>query len=63
MSNSPNVVTSFLVLMRLAYDVGQAKKARDPERLRKAEENLAEYEALCKTADRMSLNRNITQYP
>jgi len=57
------VVTSFSVLMRLAYAVGQAKKARDPERLRKAEENLAEYEALCKTADRMSLNRNITQYP
>ena len=56
------VVTSFHTLMHLAHEVGQAKKAKDPERLRKAEENLAEYEALCKTADRMSLNCNTTQY-
>ncbi len=56
------VVTSFLVLMHLAHEVGQAKKAKDPERLRKAEDSLAEYEALCKTADRMSLNCNTTQY-
>ena len=49
------VVTSFTVLMRLAYDVGQAKREKDPKKLEQAEERLAAYEQLCKDADQVSL--------
>ncbi len=49
------VVTSFAVLMRLAYDVGQAKREKDPEKLKQAKERLAAYEQLCKDADQVSL--------
>ena len=51
-----SVTTSFLVLMRLAYDVGRAKKSGNVEALAEAEKKLKEYEDLCKQADNMSLH-------
>lgn len=50
------IITSFLILMRLAYDVGQAKKADNPAKVLEAEQKLKEYEDLCKQADKMSLH-------
>lgn len=49
------IVTSFSTLMKLAHELGQAKKSKDPERIKKAQERHDAYRDLCLKADRMTL--------
>lgn len=49
------VVTFWHTLMKLAKEVGEAKRSRDPERTRKAEEEHDAYKQLCLESDEMAI--------
>ena len=47
------VMASFPALMKLAGDVGRAKKSGNPARLREAERLLDDYVEICRKSDGM----------
>lgn len=47
------VYTSLHTLMKLAYELGQARKSGDEERIREAEKRHDEYRDLCLESDAM----------
>jgi hypothetical protein len=50
------IITSFNVLMKYAYELGQAKLSKDKERIKKAQEKHDAYRDLCLISDKITLN-------
>lgn len=52
-------VTYLPTLMMYAKELGEAKLSKDPERIRKAQEQHDQYQELCLQSDEMLLGANL----
>jgi len=50
-----NISTDFRVLLKLAYELGQAEKVGEPDKIAAAKKRHDEYKDLCLQAERMEL--------